>query len=432
MKSIQLNKKLIFVLIMFFLFFSLSIIIPFNKAPDEAARYLLPQYMYKYSKLPLGTDPEVRIPLWGFSYAFSPFLSYMIGGLFMKVVSIFSEDPFALLVAARFASVVFSTITVIYVVKIADQLFDDDKKWIFIILCSCLPMFIFISSYVNCDSLAVLSTSIIIYAWILGMKTSWNRESCIHLIIGLALCVLSYKNAYGYILVTIIIYFNELYKSIKRGEYKIMLKKGVFVLTIVFALAGWFYIRNYLLYGEFLADNISDQMSEMYAIDSLKPSLRVTPFSSGSSLLYMLIDMKWLEYSLNSFIGIFDYMTLPLPDFYYFVYKLIYALGIIGCLVYCIKKRGVIQNKMLNLVMVVSIIIPVVLSIYTSYYNGFQAQGRYLLPSLIPLMYFIAKGLEEILKFIPNNNRLVKGMLSIILVLSLYMILNVFVVTYII
>jgi len=46
----------------------------------------------------------------------------------------------------------------------------------------------------------------------------------------------------------------------------------------------------------------------------------------------------------------------------------------------------------------VSIVIPVALSFYHSYWIDFQPQGRYLMPMLIPFMYFSVKGLGYILE----------------------------------
>ena len=43
------------------------------------------------------------------------------------------------------------------------------------------------------------------------------------------------------------------------------------------------------------------------------------------------------------------------------------------------------------------ILIPLGMSLYNSYYSDFQAQGRYLLPALIPLMMMITSGYDTAL-----------------------------------
>lgn len=397
------KKETKFIIFMFFVFVFLAIVIPYNKAPDEEARYLLVKYMFQHNQLPLGTDPEVRIPLWGSSYAFSPFLSYMFGAVLMKCFSLFTTDPHALLVGARLSSVLCSTLTVYFIIKISDLLFSDDKKWIFILLCSCLPCFIFVSSYVNCDALAVLSTAIIIYSWIIGIRSLWDKKSCILLIIGLSLCVLSYKNAYGYILLSLLLYVYELYRSYKRNEIAVMLKKGFIIFICVLILGGWFYVRNYVLYGDFMGSDISTQLGELYAIDELKPSMRLTPYKSGVSLIYMLRNMEWIDNTYHSFIGKFGYMDLPLPELYYRIYNMIFCTGVIGLFIYLKNKVELKKDFLIKLLFVFSILIPVGLSIYYSYFEDFQAQGRYVLPILIPLMYFISKGIGKLMSYLKTS-----------------------------
>ena len=41
-------------------------------------------------------------------------------------------------------------------------------------------------------------------------------------------------------------------------------------------------------------------------------------------------------------------------------------------------------------------VIPLAMSLYNSYYSDFQAQGRYLMPGLIPLMMMIAGGYDAL------------------------------------
>ena len=78
---------------------------PYAAPPDENMRYDIPMYIYKYGVLPRGDDPALINNAWGLSYAYFPILSYMVSALFMKVVSVFSTEPLALLMAARFFSV---------------------------------------------------------------------------------------------------------------------------------------------------------------------------------------------------------------------------------------------------------------------------------------------------------------------------------------
>lgn len=55
-------------------------------------------------------------------------------------------------------------------------------------------------TYVNTDSLALLAAAMILYAWASYLREDWTWKNCILLAVGMAVCALSYYNAYGWIL----------------------------------------------------------------------------------------------------------------------------------------------------------------------------------------------------------------------------------------
>lgn len=426
----------LFIFAMFCVFLLLSIVIPFNQAPDESSRYLLAEYMFKHKSLPLGTNPEVRIPIWGISYAFSPFLSYMLSSILMTVTSLITVDSNILLISARFANVICSTITIILIMAISEELFSKKEKWIFIILCSTFPGFIFISSYVNCDALAITSSAVVIYAWILGMKSNWDKKSCVFLIIGLSICVLSYQNAYGYILLTIFLFGFEIYRNYKLKKVISILKKGVLIFISVTILGGWFYIRNLIVYdGDLLGQETSRQMAEVYADDAFKPSNKSNPYKEGLSVKQMYFDKGWLKTSYKSFIGVFGNMNVQMPQGYYKLYTGIFSVGLI-CVLLSYKKLHAMRKtkKVFYSLIIGSIIFPICLSTWYSYFSDFQPQGRYVLSILLPLMLLLSKGIISIInkyssKYLPLINLLTVIMFTFIVI---SIVINVFFATYMI
>ena len=57
------------------------------------------------------------------------------------------------------------------------------------------------------------------------------------------------------------------------------------------------------------------------------------------------------------------------------------------------KEKKAWEWKLFDWMMVISAIIPNMLNVWYSYSSDYQPQGRYSMPMLIPLMYFVAKGL---------------------------------------
>lgn len=407
----------------------------YNSAPDEYMRYYLCQFMYMNFELPNGLDRSIADSSWGFSYAFSPFLGQILSALLMRFVSLFETSPQTLIIAARCSSVIFVTGYAVFCVLISRILFKKNYlRILFVTFCVLLPQILYLGSYVNNDSVALFSVSLIVYAWLLGLKNDWNWASCIVLSIGVSVCFLSYYNAYGYILCSAIIFIASF--IIKKKSFKEFIAKCIVMILIVSILSGWFFVRNYLLYdGDILGISTQRYMGETYGSDTLKPSSRVSVFQSGRNILGMLFgDMRWVQSSIESFIGIFGYMSLPMNAIILRAYVLLYVVGFIGIIVAfvlsCCKKLRVryeklkldmcliISNKenlLLNIVFIICICIPILLSISYSYFNDFQAQGRYVICISIPFFYFITLGMQTWFNIIFKDKEAIKKFICVVL-----------------
>lgn len=448
------NKKILkivgitlFVIYIFGLCFTWSTTIPFNRAPDEQMKYDVCKYICDNLKLPHGGDESIRNATWGISYAFTPILSYMFSGTLMRIVTFFTQNEFTLVVAARFVSVLCMVGYTIMNIKIASKLFKGAYKWLYVVFVTLLPQVVYLGSYLNNDSLALFSISIIVYSWIIGLERNWDWKSCVLMAIGIGICALSYYNAYGYILCSIIIYFVSSY--IKKINLKEFFKKGIIIALIAFLLAGWWFIRNFILYdGDFLGLNVSREYGEQYALEQYKPSNRPTPANQNMPLKEMLFDKEWIDLTIRSSIGLFGYMDTVMEENTYTTYKNIFIVGLIGALggwiikkvLYSIKRKEenkikvkeekIVSRKeeikkkikkhkriLFNVIMIICIIIPIMLSLYYSYFNDFQPQGRYIMPMIIPFMYFVVKGIKNILDFIIRNVKVKNAILILFIIL---------------
>ena len=270
-----------------------------------------------------------------------PILAYMIGALFMKITMIFTTSEFAIVIAARFVSVICNTLTVIMVIKIAEKLFKGAYRWLFVCFIAFLPQFAFLGSYINNDSLALFSISVIIYGWILGIENKWNLKACITLAVGVGICALSYYNAYGYILFSVIFFVFSLWMM--NRDMKEIFKKGLLISAIFLLIAGWWFIRNAVIYqGDFLGLKTEEEYSEKYAMLEFKPSERKTPQNEGNSLFHMLFEDDWLKWTYCSFIGLFGYMNIITSGKIYISYFITFVIAFIGCL-YRDKKTAILS-----------------------------------------------------------------------------------------
>ena len=219
--------------------FGTSIFLKTEHAPDEAMRMLIPEYIVSHHTLPNGMEESVRHPLWGFSYALYPYLTAIITSVFMAITSLFTKSAAALLTAARLTSVLSGTGTLIVVFLIGEELFERRESALLGgIFVGFLPQFVFLSCYVNNDSLAVFTVALIIYFWIRGMKSAFCKKDCIGLGAGCGLCALSYYNAYAYLLCSILLFFALMIHF--RKPAKEIFVKALAVFAIAFLIGGWF------------------------------------------------------------------------------------------------------------------------------------------------------------------------------------------------
>ena len=421
------------------------VIQPFNVSPDEQMRYQVIEYLVKHTSLPHGGDAEIRHHLWGISYAFNPILSSIISAVFVKITSLFTDNKEAFFIAARMVNVFLGTATAFLTVRIGKRLFKDKAKILFAVLVLLLPGTLFIFSYINNDGLAIFSTALIILMWARAMQDGWEIKTCIGIAIGISVCILSYYNAYGVILCSVVFFvITMLMCQAKKWDWQKLFKYGGIIIGIVLVLAGWWFVRSYIIYdGDFLGMATSSQYAEQYAQELFRPSNRWIVAKTGMTPWDMLFYVpgewqnNWVMTVAISFVGTFGYMNVFMPEILSKVYIMFIGIGIIGVLLGA-KKGFFYLNRVLihkrirpvgeesirirvvkkearwnsgtifRWCMLGAIVVPAVLLVYYAYFNEFQAQGRYLLPALIPLMYFVTWGYERILDCFVKNEKIRK------------------------
>lgn len=399
--------ELLFFAFLFIFYLMWARVQPMGAAPDEQMRYQIADYIYQHGALPVGDDPAVRNPVWGISYAFYPILNYMAAAVFMKAVSLVSTAPFALLMAARLVSVLLGLGTAYLALSMGKKLFSRKKAWIFTAFISLMPGSLFVFTYVNCDALAIFSTAVMAYAWVCYLKEGWTYRNCVILGLGVSACTLSYYNAYGFILASIVFFGATLLLEVKKEKtWAGFAKKGALVCGIVLILAGWWFVRNAVLYnGDFLGMEASTICANKYAKDGFKPSNRVTPQMEGLSLMDMLTKgypekdgFSWVELVCDSFVGRFGMMDVFMPKWLVNNYLDFIKMGCLLVFLHPVKTFAVRLKKQWNIMgifnwcMVIAMVIPNLLNVYYSYCNDYQPQGRYSLPMMVPMVYFMIVG----------------------------------------
>ena len=327
--------EILFLAVLFCFIFLWAVVQPLNVSPDEHMRYQIVEYIMKHGTLPEGGDPEIRNELWGISYAFSPITSYMIGAVFGKIAAFFSAAELAPVIGARMVNVIFGTLTGFLCLRIGKRMLKPGAAWLFATLVCFLPGAVFINSYVNMDSIAVFSTAWIMLCWCKALQNGWSGKLCVELGLALSVCALSYYNAYGFALCTIFYFcISMLMCGEKRWDWKLMVKFGLLITAVVLVFAGWWFIRNAVLYdGDLLGRQTSSMYGELYAVDELKPSNIMTPKKIGKiDYGHAVLDSGRMELQLAvhrrcELYRYFGYMNIFMPKAWSYLYVLFFAVG---------------------------------------------------------------------------------------------------------
>ena len=399
----------------FVIYFAWSQVMPLIEAPDEYLRYLVPHYIMEHGVLPVGWDETIRHPAVGTSYGFTVYGSSLVSVPFMLVANAFGADDQGLIAAARLSSVLFGAGTVALCFPIGSRLLKRPSSVVLLaLLVGFLPQFAFLSSYLNSDTIEVFATAFVILALMRGVENGWRFPDCALLGVALGICALSYYFAYGAILVSIVVYFatarrgepvRAKHASTVRGRMKesaarAYVVKPLIILAVALLIAGWFFVRNFILYdGDLFGMRANDLASELYGTDEWKPSMRDTLRNQGRSPLSVLTlateagPFAWITVSAQSFVGVFGYLSRFMDPAAYVVYFVILGIGLVVGLVSWLFER---KQLLLCFGLLALMAIPVLLSVYFSWASDFQAQGRYLMAGMVPLMIFVAKGWESL------------------------------------
>ena len=396
--------------VLFFVYSLWAIILPYTyyAAPDEFSRLKIIDFIANNNALPTGFEAETRVEYWGMSYAFVPYIPQMFGALFLKIARKFTENPLLLFYACRLPSILCGLGTVWFAYLTSDRLFKNNPRIkIFVIaFVSLLPQFVFVSSYINNDCFAVFAATAVVYAWVNGIDKNWDIKSCVILAVTLGVCLLSYYNAFGFIILSVLLWlFVVLKKKENRKNIKSVLGKVALIAAVVLLVAGWWYVRSAVLYdGDVLGMKTTEQMSEQYGDPPQKPSNRPTYKNAGKGVVAMLRENEWGKMTFQSFVCSLGPLKVFLSEKWYDAFKIIIAVGILGfvfgALKALIKRKAVYNSIVLKLALVLGIGLTIFLSIYRSWGTDYQPQGRYVMPILVPLALLMAFGFKSICEHI--------------------------------
>ena len=385
-----------------------SIVTPIWEAPDEPAHFSYAMYMRQKLALPVQTMGSIDVaqhpPLYyalaaiaslpanlddpSGAFRLNPnFIWQARGGMesnasFHHSAETFPYTGIALAVHLdRALSIALATLTVLFVIAIGWQIFPTSPLIGLLagVLTALNPQFLFISSAVMSDNLLTLGATGTVWQALRAAKNPRQDRQWLYLGLWVSLATLAKLNGFvfGFIAGLTLIACAIRYRSIKLA-----LRGGVIMGAAVAALAGWWFIRNQILYQEPLG------ISMYYTRHP--DSLRSAPMQWND-----LLDM--FNAQLRSYFGIFGWMTIGMPDWFYLATQLLLLAGVIGVVAAIVTgrfKRLTRYQVFALLFLGAAIVIDeLVWIVNVNRAGASQYQGRYMFPIIGPLMILTAYGI---------------------------------------
>ncbi len=298
---------------------------------------------------------------------------------------------------ARLFSVALGACTVIVTFALASAVFPDRPVVIVgsTALNAFLPMFLFISGSVNNDNMSNFLGNLLCLLIVLLLRSTrlprWRDYVIIGLVAGGGLLA---KLNIGFLIPLVGIAF--LITSIRLKNWRPLVFGALISGGITILIAGWWYLRNWQLYGDPTGLNVFLDIVGRRAIPANAAQL-------------------WAERHsfTQGYWGFFGGMNVPLPDLIYSIFNIIGVIGLVGALVFMIvtliKRAWPLQRWLLLLPPLLWSIITFVS--YIRWTAETQAsQGRLIFGALSAICMFMALGLTW---WWPNRLRpVVMGMVS--------------------
>lgn len=261
------------------------------------------------------------------------------------------------------------------------------------------PMFMHLSASINSDTLLNLLYVALLIMIVHGLQTPTTSKAWLWglgvllgagfltkptilgagVAVGLVLCWLAWRQQ-GRRLRSLVLY-------------------GLIVGGITLVLSGWWFVRNWMLYGD---------PSGVLVLGQLPYFRHTQPFAPYGSLIDMLFARQtafvpfWNSLA-RGFWGTFGHLGVLLPTPLYAVFYILTLGGLIGTLVWVVRRWGQRDMPVVQLRLLLGLCSAVIFAVTfwsvtsVSYRVDYQPQGRYLFPALAPIALMIVAGWQELL-----------------------------------
>jgi len=363
--------------------------------PDEWNHFL--QIVYPLSQnwewpmfkgYPPGTFGEsaVRAQV---AYELTPNISALIHALVLNLAGL--PEMLEANRWGRIVSVSFYPLTLIVSWKIFKLVFIDDPliRLLGLAVMVTVPQFMLVHSYITNDSPAIFVSTLAIYLALRARKREFDMTSVVLLSTAIAFVMLHKYN--GFIVVpgvAVLVVW-----AVWRDPYR-LLKIATVGLFVVLLVAGWWYLRGFIVYGDFLGIETT-----RVAVDASGPA-PIPPASRGLNPIQFLQETNWLPENYATFWAGYGLQRLKLPGGVYIAFLLVLLASIGGmlCRVFLGNAKWHSSLDRFALVWMAAMLLGLlIMSFWSSYTVDVALHGRYLYPQFVSFVAVMMAGFTGLL-----------------------------------
>jgi hypothetical protein len=276
----------------------------------------------------------------------------------------------------RLLSVLLSAGTVFLTYRLALEIFPEHRHLAVgaAAINAFIPQFLFIGGAINNDNLVVplCSLALLMIVKIVNRESKIENRNWVLLGIILGLACLSKLNGLGLLILTVIVLIVEAYR--RRSARPLI--GGMVALAIALLVAGWWYVRNWTLYGD------PTGLNRMLAV--------VGRGSPPSSLSELWGEFRGLRMSLWALFGWFSVLVAPAA---YAVLDAVSLLALVGLAIWFVRRRCLPETSLGVLILWVAIVF---LGLVRWTWTTPGTQGRLLFPAISALCILLMLGLSQL------------------------------------
>lgn len=235
------------------------------------------------------------------------------------------------------------------------------------------PMFLFITASVNNDNLVIALNSVGIFLMVQILQEGFSTRRSISIAVVIALASLTKLS--GLVLVPVVA-LAGLWVAYRTGQWRGVFVLGFLMLSAWLLLAGWWYARNLMLYGELFGTSMMVQVAgprlEAFSIQTLLDEFQ------GFRIAY------W---------GLFGAVNILTYDAFYVVMDALVIAALAGLGIYLWRRSQV--ERIVPVVLLGLIVVIGALSVIAWTAQTYASQGRLLFPFVAATSTLLALGLWQ-------------------------------------